>query len=67
MIDGANNRIDGIERSRDSLERRLEITEQRLRDQFTALDGLVAQLTTTSDYLTRQLAVLPDLFMRNDG
>ncbi len=61
MIDGVNDRIDAIDRSRDSLERRLELTEQRLRSQFTSLDTLMVQMTTTSDYLSGQLEMLSKL------
>jgi flagellar hook-associated protein 2 len=56
------NRIDGIERSKESniddqykMELRLETTEQRYYKQYAALDTLVAQMTSTSSYLTQQL------------
>jgi flagellar hook-associated protein 2 len=55
VIDGANSRIDTIDDRRDTLERRLEAIERRYRNQFTALDTMMARLTTTSDYLTLQL------------
>ncbi|MDH4134432.1 MAG: flagellar filament capping protein FliD [Gammaproteobacteria bacterium] len=58
-IDGLNASIKSIGEQREAMNRRLEQTEQRLRAQFVALDGLVAQLRSTSDYLTRQLANLP--------
>ena len=56
--DGINDRIDDIEDRKDALERRLILTEARLRAQFTALDGLLSQLQSTSSFLTQQLAQL---------
>lgn len=61
IIEGGNNRIDGIERSRESLERRLEGIEARYLREFGVLDGLIASMTTTSDYLTSQLNILSNL------
>jgi flagellar hook-associated protein 2 len=58
-IDGLNNRIDGLQGRQEALDRRLEQTEARLRAQFTALDELVGQLQTTSNFLTQQLPGLP--------
>ena len=66
MVENANNRIDSIERSRDALSRRLVATETRLRSQYTALDTLMSQLTTTSNYLSSQLANLPSLTRKNN-
>ena len=40
------------------MERRLEGVETRLRAQFTALDTLLSKLSTTSTFLTQQLAKL---------
>ncbi len=57
--DGLNASIESIGTRREALNRRLEDVERRLRAQFTALDSIVAQLRTTSDYLTRQLTSLP--------
>lgn len=57
--DGINDRISSIDSRIDSLNRRLEITETRYRKQFSALDGLVAELTKTGNFLTQQLAALP--------
>lgn len=51
--------IDDIGDSRESLAQRLTAVEQRLFRQFNALDGLLAQLQTTSAYLTQQLSNLP--------
>jgi flagellar hook-associated protein 2 len=37
---------------------RMEAVEARYRAQFTALDTLLAQMQTTGDFLTQQLAAL---------
>jgi flagellar hook-associated protein 2 len=52
---GLDERVRGIGDRRAALETRMEGLEARYRAQFTALDGLVAQLRTTSDFLARQL------------
>jgi flagellar hook-associated protein 2 len=52
---GLDDRMRGIADRRAALEVRMEALERRYRAQFTALDGLVAQLRTTSDFLARQL------------
>lgn len=57
--DGINDSIESIDSRMDLMSRRLEITEARYRAQFTALDGLVASLTKTGNFLTQQLAALP--------
>ncbi len=65
IIDGSNSRIESIGRSRESLERRLENVEARYLRQFGALDGLIASMTTTSDYLASQLDILSNLTTGN--
>jgi flagellar hook-associated protein 2 len=67
FVTGANSRVDTIERSRESLERRLEGIEQRYLNQFAALDTLMANMTTTSDYLATQLDALANLASGNDN
>ena len=57
--DGIESRIEDIKDQRDVLNRRMEALELRYRSQFNALDSLLAQLQTTSDFLTQQLASLP--------
>jgi len=65
-IDGLLDvREDGLDASKrryqdriDAAERRLETVEARLTAQFSALDGLVAQLQSTGTYLTQQLGSL---------
>jgi flagellar hook-associated protein 2 len=56
---GLQSRIDDIGERRVDLERRLESIEARFRAQFSSLDTLLAQLQSTSDFLTQQLASLP--------
>lgn len=54
-----NDRLQGLQTDRDRLDARIGRIEEGLRRQFTALDGLVAQLQSTSSFLTRELARLP--------
>jgi flagellar hook-associated protein 2 len=58
--DGIQDRIEDIEDRRERLDFRMEALEARYRAQFNALDGLLAQLQTTGDFLTQQLASLPE-------
>ena len=51
-----NKSIKAIGTQRDTVTARLVDIEKRYRAQFTALDTLVASLTTTSNFLTQQLA-----------
>ncbi|MDP3844615.1 MAG: flagellar filament capping protein FliD [Oxalobacteraceae bacterium] len=53
-----NQSIKDIGTRRDVINARLVAVEQRYRDQFTALDTLIASMTTTSSFLTQQLAAL---------
>ncbi len=55
--------IDDIADRREALALRLEAVEARLLRQFNALDGLLAQLQGTSDFLTQQLASLPGVVL----
>jgi flagellar hook-associated protein 2 len=50
--------IKSIGTQRDTVTARLVDVEKRYRAQFTALDTLVASLTTTSNFLTQQLAAI---------
>lgn len=59
--DGINTRIDTVDKRISDMEYRLQLTEQRLLSQFTALDTLIGQLNGTSQYLTQQLANLPQI------
>jgi flagellar hook-associated protein 2 len=57
--DGINRSIKDIDNRRDALNLRLIDIEKRYRAQFTALDTMLAQMTSTSNFLTQQLANLP--------
>jgi flagellar hook-associated protein 2 len=59
--DGLNQRINDLTDRQISIERNLGIVETRYRAQFAALDTLVSQFQSTSNFLTAQLAQLPDL------
>ncbi|ADE15426.1 flagellar hook-associated 2 domain protein [Nitrosococcus halophilus Nc 4] len=58
-IDGLNDRVADLGEQREVLDRRLVALEQRYRAQFTALDSLLGQLQTTSNFLSQQIAALP--------
>jgi flagellar hook-associated protein 2 len=49
----------GLQADRERLDARMSRIEEGYRRQFTALDGLVAQLQSTQSFLTRELARLP--------
>lgn len=59
--EGINQSIQDISNRRETLARRLAGVEQRYRSQFTKLDTLMANMSTTSSYLTQQLASLRNL------
>lgn len=54
-----NTQLRDITKQQAALDRRMEMVEARYRAQFTALDTLISQLSSTSSYLTQQLAALP--------
>jgi flagellar hook-associated protein 2 len=54
-----NDRLRGLQGDRDRLDARISRIEEGFRRQFTALDGLVAQLQSTSSFLAQELARLP--------
>jgi len=63
---GLDSRTDGLSRSiqeiaaqRTRLNNRLADTEARIRAQFSALDTLISRLSSTSNFLTQQLARIP--------
>ena len=56
--DGLNERISSLDSREERIELRLITTERRIRAQFTALDGLVANLQSTGSFLTQQLSSL---------
>ena len=55
---GISASIETIDDRRQEMERRLQNTETRIRAQFTALDTLLGRMSTTSQFLTQQLAKL---------
>lgn len=57
--DSLNSQIKDVGVDRETLARRMTTYEDRIRAQFTAMDILVSQLRTTSDFLTSQLSTLP--------
>jgi len=57
--DGLSDSRSQIDNDIERIEDRVLLTEQRLRRQFSALDGLVGQLNATSGFLNQQLANLP--------
>ena len=59
--DGLNQRIEDLSDRQLSIERNLTIIEARYRTQFSALDILVSQFQSTGQFLTSQLAQLPNL------
>ena len=67
--DGISESIRDINDRREALNIRLQAVEARLSRQFNALDGLLAQLQSTSGFLTQQLENLPGvaLFGRDDN
>ncbi len=59
--DAVNARIDDIGDQRVTMERHIALVEQRLIQEFTALDTLLAQLQNTGNLLTQQLQALPKI------
>lgn len=56
--DQLNARLERVAEDRQATDRRLAGLEQRLRRQFTALDAMLAQSQSTSNFLAQQLAGL---------
>ena len=65
-VEGIEASIEDLTDQRDALALRLESVEARLLRQFNALDALVGELTTTSSFLTQQLASLPQINTNRD-
>lgn len=57
--DGLSSQIERINDQREALNRRIASVEVRYFKQFTALDSLLGQLSSTGDFLNQQLANLP--------
>jgi len=58
--DGLKTSIESLDDDRVNLDRRLAALDKRYRAQFIAMDVLVAQLRSLGDYMTQQLASLPE-------
>lgn len=59
--DGLNARVDSTNDQIERMEYRLELIESRYRAQYTALDTLMGELESTSNWLTGQLDTLNNL------
>lgn len=60
-VEGLQNQLRDISIQREALELRLGRIEARFQRQFGALDGLIAQLNQTSDFLAQQFSALENL------
>jgi len=56
---GLDDQLDRIEDQKFRIEDRLISVERRIRSQFSALDMLVSNLTSTGNFLSQQLAAMP--------
>lgn len=56
---GLNASIKSLGKQSEAIQQRLILTEARYRKQFSSLDTLIASMTTTSNFLSQQLANLP--------
>jgi flagellar hook-associated protein 2 len=59
--DGINSGLKDIADQRTAVDQRAQTYQAQLTAQFTAMDALVAQLRSTSDYLTQQFSALNNL------
>jgi flagellar hook-associated protein 2 len=59
--DGIGATLKSIDLQRERLEARLESAEKRYRAQFIALDSMISSMSSTSSFLTQQLANLPKI------
>ncbi|MFT7287156.1 MAG: flagellar hook-associated protein 2, partial [Halieaceae bacterium] len=57
--DGLQSSVERLGEDREVLDRRLEALEGRYRRQFNALDTLLANLQSTGDFISTQLAAIP--------
>lgn len=56
--EGLNSTLRDIQDQRDRLDLRIAAYEERLVKQFSAADSLIAQIQSTGDYITQQLAAI---------
>lgn len=66
-LDSFQDRLEEIDERRTSLELRWDALEERYREQFNALDILLANLNTTSAFLVNQLDNLNNLAQRSNN
>jgi len=59
--DGINDSIDDIQEKVEGMERRLALVEERMRLQFAALEVLLSEFETTSNFLSQQIAGLQNM------
>ncbi|HCJ29899.1 MAG TPA: A-type flagellar hook-associated protein 2 [Pseudomonas sp.] len=64
-VSGLNTTINSIDDQREALTLRIEKMQTRLFSQFNAMDSMIGQLLTTSDWLTQTLEGLPG-FVKKD-
>ena len=57
-IGGAENRVESLNQRYVRMEQGIAQTLERYRTQFGQLDGMIAQMNQTSDYLTQQFAAM---------
>jgi flagellar hook-associated protein 2 len=57
--DGLGTQLDDIATQRERLDYRIEKIQERYTRQFSALDALIANMNSTMNYLSQQLATLP--------
>jgi len=60
-VSGLDSKIDSFAKQREALDGRIASLQTRLLRQFNALDSLVGQLTSTSNFLAQQLQNLPSI------
>lgn len=63
---GLNSTITGINEDLEALQLSLDALEDRLRAQFTAMDTIVAQLNSTSSFLTQQFDAIKNINDRSN-
>jgi flagellar hook-associated protein 2 len=71
VFDNRNESLDvalnDIQDQRDNLSFRIDVIEQRYRSQFAALDILVSQINSTSDFLQQQLSASAAIVNRDNS
>ncbi|WP_301117187.1 flagellar filament capping protein FliD [Pusillimonas sp. (ex Stolz et al. 2005)] len=60
--DGADRTLANLQRQYDDTSARIDAKMENYRRQFTALDSMMAQMSSVSSYLTQQLSMLGNLY-----